>query len=70
MKIKYDDSVDAAYISLIDEASPGTFDFTYACDPEIVKNQIHLDFDTSGKLMGIEILNASQVLPANLLKQL
>ncbi len=69
MKIKYDSSVDAAYISLstLDDAT--AFGFTYACDPKEVGGQIHLDFDANGKLLGIEILQASHLLAAAVLAE-
>ena len=67
MKIRYDQSVDAAYISLLDDGEVGNFDFTYACDPKEISGQINLDFDLSGRLIGIEILQASKKLPVSLL---
>jgi len=67
MKIRYDASVDAAYISLVDEADKQAFGHTYACDPAEVGGQIHLDFDVSGRLTGIEILQASKKISLSLL---
>jgi uncharacterized protein YuzE len=67
MKVQYDQSVDAVYISLLQEGEVGVFNFTYACDPKQVSGQIHLDFDVSGRLLGIEVLQASKKLPASLL---
>jgi len=67
VKIKYDQVVDAAYPSLLDDDAETSFGFTYACDPVLVKGQIHLDFDSSGRLIGIEVLQASKMLPGKLL---
>lgn len=67
MQLRYDQSVDAAYISLQCDGEAAVFGFTYACDPGEVGGQIHLDFDVSGRLTGIEILQASKKLPASLL---
>lgn len=67
MKIRYDPSVDAAYIDLACDGETSSFGFTYACDPAEVDGQIHLDFDLSGRLIGIEILQASKKLPPALL---
>ena len=67
MKIRYDASVDAAYISLVEQTDKQAFGYTYACDPTEVGGQIHLDFDTSGRLTGIEILQASKKIPLSLL---
>jgi uncharacterized protein YuzE len=67
LNIEYDARVDAAYINLA-TMRPGDAKKTYACDPEEVGGQIQLDFDGSGRLIGIEILHASQMLPKSLLK--
>ena len=68
MKVTYDCSVNAAYIYLADIIGPGEVKKTYACDPTEVNGQINLDFDSSGRLIGIEVLDASQLLPAPLLE--
>jgi uncharacterized protein YuzE len=67
MKISYDQSTDAAYIYLADEIRPGGVAKTYCCDPQEVNGQIHLDFDSDGRLIGIEVLDASRRLPEILL---
>jgi len=67
MKIKYDPSVDAAYIQLKAEDDRTPFGSTYCCDPKEVEGQIHLDFDSDGRLIGIEVLQASQKLPLYLI---
>lgn len=67
MRISYDRSPDAAYIYLADSIAPGAVSKTYPCDPREVGGQINLDFDASGKLLGIEVLDASQFLTADLL---
>lgn len=69
MKLRYDSSVDAAYISLLADNEASSFGFTYACDPSVVKGQIHLDFDVKGHLIGIEILQASKMLPPSILHE-
>ena len=52
MRITYDAKADAVYIYLTDEVS----------EPETrkVDSEINLDFDTSGRLVGIEVLAASE----------
>jgi uncharacterized protein YuzE len=67
VNIEYDSTVDAAYIYL-GPIRPGDAEKTYACDPEEVDGQIHLDFDGDGRLIGIEVLGASHKLPKSLLK--
>lgn len=68
MKIKYDASVDAAYIYLADEIWLGNAAKTYPCDPIEVDGMINLDFNWEGKLIGIEVLGASTKLPPELLQ--
>jgi uncharacterized protein YuzE len=62
MRVRYDKLADAAYIYLTPQ-KPGSAVRTYACDPEAVKGHVHLDFDKDGHLIGIEVLNASRLLP-------
>ncbi len=68
MKLTYDPSVDAAYITIKSDSDKTPFGFTYCCDPVKVDGQIHLDFDEDGRLIGVEVLNASQKLPNHLIK--
>ena len=68
MKLTYDRSVDAAYIQLSRRRTAGSVTKTYPCDPLEVGGEINLDFDSEGRLIGIEILDASKRLPAELLK--
>jgi uncharacterized protein YuzE len=70
MKITYDNSANAAYIYLADEIPPGGVAKTYCCDPGEVKGMINLDFDADGRLVGIEILDASTRLPEVVLRGL
>ena len=55
MKFEYDKEVDAGYIYL-DDSVDGV-DKTIELNDDII-----VDFDKNGKLLGIEILNASKVL--------
>jgi uncharacterized protein YuzE len=66
-KLTYDPEVDAAYLFLV-PIGPGEAKKTYACDPDEVGGQIQLDFDEGGRLIGIEVLDASHLLPKDLLK--
>lgn len=67
MKVTYDASVDAAYIQLVDEIGVGGVANTYPCDPRDVGGMINLDFDSSGRLVGVEVLDASKLLPPEVL---
>ena len=53
MKIRYDKEVDALYIDLLDLPS---------LESEEIAPGIILDFSEDGRVVGIEVLNASQKL--------
>ncbi|MBI2130534.1 DUF2283 domain-containing protein [Candidatus Woesearchaeota archaeon] len=57
MKLEYDKDVDAAYIYLQHPIKEGGSKKTIELNQNII-----LDFDQKGKLLGVEILNASSVL--------
>jgi uncharacterized protein YuzE len=67
MKIKYDAKADAAYIQLAADIGAGGVAKTYLCDQSEIGAMINLDFDSDGRLVGIEILDASKTLPSRLL---
>lgn len=67
MKIRYDSSVNAAYIYLVSQIEPGQVKKQYHCDVKKVKGMINLDFDSDGKLLGIEVLDADHFLSKELL---
>ena len=62
MRFEYDKDVDAAYIYLEDSIADGEVDKTIGLNDNII-----LDFDKNGKLLGVEILSASKVLNKKLL---
>lgn len=51
MKVHYDNEVDALYMNLGDESPEGVIEITEG---------VNLDTTSDGKIVGIEILNASQ----------
>ncbi|MBS3080912.1 DUF2283 domain-containing protein [Candidatus Pacearchaeota archaeon] len=57
MKFEYDKEADAAYIYLEDSIADGESKKTIELNDNII-----VDFDKNGKLLGIEILSASKVL--------
>jgi len=57
MRLEYDKDVDAAYIYLVDKIKSGEAEKTIELNDSII-----LDFNKKGKLLGIEILNASKVM--------
>jgi len=54
MKIYYDQEVDAAYLRLSEESPSGVVE---------VSEGLNLDLTEDGKIVGIEILNASKNFP-------
>ena len=54
MKIYYDEKVDAAYLRLSEETPAGVVE---------VSEGVNLDLTEEGKIVGIEILNASKNFP-------
>ena len=68
MKITYDPEVDAAYIQLVDKISPGqASQQIHSILTPGGKGEITLDFDANGKMLGVEILNAKEVLPESVI---
>jgi len=63
MLITYDPLANVAYISIVEGAQPGG----EAGNQEIVGEDIVLDYDDDGKLLGIEILNARNLLRSEVL---
>jgi uncharacterized protein YuzE len=59
MKITYDPEVDAMYIELRAPGSEGV-------ETKVADEGIHLDYGADGKLVGIEILDASTLSGADL----
>lgn len=57
MKFEYDEDVDAAYIYIEHPIKEGEVKKTIELNENII-----LDFDKKGKLLGMEILNASKVM--------
>lgn len=68
MRCTYDRSADAVYIYLVPEIRRREVYRTYSCNPHEAGGEINLDFDLDGMLMGIEILDASRLLPHDFLE--
>ena len=65
MKITYDKEADAAYIYLKGRIGNGEVKSTISMNDNII-----LDFDADKKLIGIEILSASKVVPKGVVSSL
>jgi uncharacterized protein YuzE len=68
MRITYDDAADAAYIFLGDSIAPGAVARTRPTMLEFDRSFIALDFDSNGKVLGIEILGASRIVDDGILR--
>jgi uncharacterized protein YuzE len=69
MRLQYSSDADAAYLQLADEIGPGGVASTYLCDTTQIGGMINLDFDSGGRLVGIEIMDASKFLPPEALAE-
>jgi uncharacterized protein YuzE len=69
LKLEYDKEADAAYINLTQMIKPGEVEDTIMLGQEDdrVKTMINLDFDKDGRLLGLEVMDASKVLRSDLL---
>jgi uncharacterized protein YuzE len=68
MRVTYDTEVNAAYIYLKDIA-PGEARHQVGVQDPTPRGQVILDFDAEGTLIGIEVLDAKEGLPQELLDQ-
>jgi uncharacterized protein YuzE len=68
MIVAYDPDADAAYLRLAAEIVAGSVAKTYPCDSREIGGTINLDFDMKGRLIGIEVLDASRLLPPEVLR--
>lgn len=66
MRLRYNPASNAAYIYLTETQVDGPVT-TCGCDAPI-GGPINLDFDSKGRLIGIEVLQAREKLPEDLLK--
>lgn len=66
MKIEYDADVDAAYIYLRANGA-GDVTTTVPGEPGSDALMVNLDFDRDGRLVGIEVMDASTKLPPEFL---
>jgi uncharacterized protein YuzE len=62
MEGTYDSEVDAAYLRLVPELMPGASKWQVRVRDDHIRGDVVLDLDENGQLLGIEVLDASQVL--------
>lgn len=66
IKITYDKEADASYI-FFQEPGNQKVAKTYLCNPSEINGMINIDFDSNGKIIGIEVLDASKKLPKSII---
>jgi uncharacterized protein YuzE len=59
----YDHIADSAKIYLVDAVAFGTVARSTHCDLDVDAAAVNLDFDIDGRLLAIELLGASRLLP-------
>jgi uncharacterized protein YuzE len=68
MRVTYDPAADAAYVELAGPIGDGESATTiHSITTPGDRGEVALDFDADGRLLGIEVLHASAVLPASVL---
>ncbi len=61
-KTSYDSEADAAYITLVDSIQPGEVSRTVDLEPTELGIPMLVDLDANGRVVGIEVLQASKYL--------
>ena len=70
MKITYDKDADAAYIQFVDEILDGEASTqVHSIETPGQKGEIIIDFDAEGRILGLEVLGAKDVLRGETLAQ-
>jgi uncharacterized protein YuzE len=69
VRVTYDAEVDAAYIYLESAPQPGSAVTTLSLDPREVNGEVNIDLDFEGRIIGIEVLEASRLLPAGFVQE-
>ena len=67
MRITFDPDADAAYIYIKDQLGFGEVKETHLCDVQAQEGAVILAFDEEGRLVGVEILGARQLIPGEVL---
>ena len=69
MRFEYDHEADAAYLRLVPADAALEVARSVPLDPSDIDGEINLDFDRNGRLVGIEIQDASRFLDPMLLNE-
>lgn len=69
LRVTYDDLANAAYIYLVPEIEAGGVARTVPVDGGDDPWMVNLDVDSDGRIIGLEVLDASRRLPPELLAE-
>jgi len=68
MRMTFDPVADAAMILLVDPLPDGEIVTSQVCDAEMTDAAVVLDLDGQGRVVAIEILGASRIIPGPVLE--
>jgi uncharacterized protein YuzE len=68
VEITYDKDANAAYVTLVASIARGEVRETIPCESPAGTGYLFVDFDSEGRLLGIEILGARRMLPPEVLQ--
>lgn len=69
MKLTLDQENNSAYIYLVEKIEDGAVAQTIPAESPAGEGYLFLDFDATGRLLGIEIIGANMILPLSLSKR-
>lgn len=69
VRVSYDAEADAAYFPFVEEIRPGEAVRTISVDPQDVGGMVNLDLDADGRILGLEVLDASRLLRRDVLPE-
>jgi uncharacterized protein YuzE len=69
MRVVYDREADAAYLYFLPSEAASEVARTVPLDPSEIDGEINLDFDRNGRLVGVEVQDASRFLDPSLLEE-
>ena len=67
--VTYDPEADAAYFYLVEEIRLGEAVRTVSVDPQSIGGMVNLDLDADGRILGLEVLDASRLLRRDVLPE-
>jgi uncharacterized protein YuzE len=69
VRVTYDPEADAAYFYLVEEIRLGEAVRTVSVDPQSIGGMVNLDLDADGRILGLEVLDASRLLRRDVLPE-